>query len=71
MRKCRYQGDFDCTEPLLLCKACPVARKAAEDAEAALVPAPKLPTLPDPRPYVAFVSPSGAPGIEIGIKGTF
>ena len=73
MRKCRYQGDLDCTEPLLLCKACPVAKKAAEDAEVTLVPAPKLPSPPDPRPYVKTGSPSGAPGfgIEIGIKGTF
>jgi len=73
MRKCRYQGDFDCTEPLLLCKACPVAKKAAEEAKAALVPSRKLPELPDPRPYAKYGSPSGAPGfgIEIGIKGTF
>jgi len=72
MRKCRYQGDLDCTEPLLLCKACPVAKKAAEEAKVTLVPSPK-PSLPDPRPYVRFGSPSGRKGfgIEVGIKGTF
>ena len=73
MRKCRYQGDLDCTEPLLLCKACPVAKKAAEESKAALVSVPKFPSLPDPRPYAKVGSPSGAPGlgVEIGIKGTF
>lgn len=25
----------------------------------------------DPCPYVSFNTPSGAPGIEMGIKGTF
>lgn len=72
MKECRYTMRR-CDNPHLLCKACPnyVDGTLMEDA---LKPAPRLPRLPDPAPFVKIgANPSGSPGVSItiGVKGTF
>ena len=63
-----------CTEPLLLCKRCPVELKAKDDAKMAFDRQKIYPKRPTIRPDVSVGgNPTGRKGwsIKIGVKGTF
>ena len=71
-KTCRFTT-FQCSQPhLKCCDVCPVSREYKDATKDALVAPTGLP-LPTPKikPYVKFTTPTGRPGVEFGIEGTF